>query len=171
MWISFRESWPVHKRWSRQVSIRPRAAYSTNGMERLRQAHQRARKPPQCQRKVGGFGGFRQAQPAEVSTGSTSGWFAGCRVMNDRGRAPHRQSQTLCDPVGPGLCRSLSELRSEPSAPAIAADLLPLDSSWRLRRDVEHDAVDAVHLVRDAIGDLRQHVVGQARPVRRHGVL
>ena len=41
----------------------------------------------------------------------------------------------------------------------------------RLARDVEHHPVDLAHLVGDAGGDARQHVVRHAGPVGRHGVL
>ena len=48
---------------------------------------------------------------------------------------------------------------------------LPLDRGRGLGGDVEDDAVDLGHRVRDARGDAGQHVVGQARPVGRHRVL
>src|SRR5262245_42474949 len=51
------------------------------------------------------------------------------------------------------------------------SELLPLDGARRLGGDVEHDSVDALHLVDDAARDSRQQVVGQAGPVRRHRVL
>ena len=49
--------------------------------------------------------------------------------------------------------------------------LLPLDRRGRLARHVEHDAVHAAHLVRDAARDAREERVRQARPVRGHAVL
>src|SRR3954463_14091149 len=48
---------------------------------------------------------------------------------------------------------------------------LPLDGGRRLRADVVHDAVDALHLVDDARGDRREELVRQARPIGRHAVL
>jgi len=48
--------------------------------------------------------------------------------------------------------------------------LLPLDGRGRLGGHVVHHAVHAVYLVDDAAGDLADHVVGQLRPVRGHGV-
>ena len=47
----------------------------------------------------------------------------------------------------------------------------PLDRAGRLRRDVVDDAVDAGDFVDDAVGDAGEHVVGQAGPVGRHGVV
>ena len=49
--------------------------------------------------------------------------------------------------------------------------LLPLDSARGLTRHVQDDAVDFRYLVGDAGRDAGDHVVGQARPVRRHGVV
>src|SRR5579864_1985841 len=49
--------------------------------------------------------------------------------------------------------------------------LLPLDRGGRLRRNVEHDAVDARDLVHDARRDQLDQVVRQARPVRGHRVV
>src|SRR3954447_893751 len=48
---------------------------------------------------------------------------------------------------------------------------LPLDGSRRLRGDVVGDAIDACDLVDDAARHRLQQVVGQSRPVRRHGVV
>jgi sortase A len=47
---------------------------------------------------------------------------------------------------------------------------LPLDRGWRLGRDVIGDAVDAAHLVDDAVGDLGQKLMRQLRPFGRHEV-
>lgn len=47
---------------------------------------------------------------------------------------------------------------------------LPLDGGGRLRGDVVDDAVDAAHLVDDAVRHRRQRLVGEMRPVRRHRV-
>ena len=48
---------------------------------------------------------------------------------------------------------------------------LPLDGARGLARAVEHHPVDLRHGVGDPVGDARQDVVGQAGPVRGHGVL
>ena len=48
---------------------------------------------------------------------------------------------------------------------------LPLDSARGLARAVEHHSVDLRHGVGDPVGDACQDVVGQAGPVRGHGVL
>src|ERR1044071_3396252 len=52
----------------------------------------------------------------------------------------------------------------------LARSSFPFYRARRLRADVVHHAVDAAHLVDDAVGDLAQDVVGQLRPVRRHPV-
>src|SRR3990170_6820024 len=52
-----------------------------------------------------------------------------------------------------------------------SSGLFPLDGAGGLRRDIEHHAVDPLHLVDDAARDLPEEIVGQVRPVRRHGVL
>src|SRR4028119_356473 len=48
---------------------------------------------------------------------------------------------------------------------------LPLDGAGRLAGDVQGDAVDAGDLVDDAVAYLLEKVVGEARPVRGHGVV
>src|SRR5258708_4999111 len=51
-----------------------------------------------------------------------------------------------------------------------AKKLLPLDSAGRLRSNIVNNAVDPVHLVHDAAGNLLQDFVRQRRPVGRHAV-
>ncbi len=88
--------------------------------------------------------------------GTTSKGRRGASISEPRGTGP--------DTRGPGTqsaCRALGRQ-------GVAT---PTRSSRRLRRDVEHDAVHVRDLVRDAVRDLREGVVGQARPVRGHGVL
>ena len=47
----------------------------------------------------------------------------------------------------------------------------PLDGTGRLAGDIQHDPVDALHLVDDAIGDIAQQLVLEVTPVGRHAVL
>ena len=47
---------------------------------------------------------------------------------------------------------------------------LPLYSCWWLGGDVVTDAVDALDLTDDAVGDIGEEVVGQVCPVGCHGV-
>src|SRR5581483_4571776 len=48
--------------------------------------------------------------------------------------------------------------------------LFPLNGRGRFRADIKDDAGDTAHLIGDAPGNLLQQLIGQARPVRRHGV-
>lgn len=41
-----------------------------------------------------------------------------------------------------------------------------LDGCWWLGGNVEHDPVDALHLVGDAVGDRGEEVVWEGEPVR-----
>jgi len=52
----------------------------------------------------------------------------------------------------------------------VANGLLPLDGSRGLAGDVEDDSVHAGNFVGDAVRDLGEQVVGQARPVGGHRV-
>src|SRR5882724_2735772 len=54
---------------------------------------------------------------------------------------------------------------------ALFQALFPLDGGGRLRRDVEHDPIDALHLVDDPVADRAQELIRQSRPVRGHRVL
>jgi hypothetical protein len=49
--------------------------------------------------------------------------------------------------------------------------LLPFYGRRGLGGNIVDNAVDAVYLVNDAVGDTRQQVVGQTRPVGGHGVI
>src|SRR6185437_13781094 len=49
--------------------------------------------------------------------------------------------------------------------------LLPFDGRGGFGADVVHHAVDAAHLVDDAVGDGGQQVIGEVGPVGRHAVL
>src|SRR5690606_35462587 len=51
------------------------------------------------------------------------------------------------------------------------ATLLPLDGGGGFAADVVADPVDPTNLVDDAIGDPRQHLVGEPRPIGGHGIL
>src|SRR5262249_271485 len=76
------------------------------------------------------------------------------------------------------ICRTLFSPRIPPTeaAPVVAVVpirhgyLLPLNGRRRLARDVINDAVHPWHLIDNAVGDPRQHIVRQPRPVRSHEV-
>src|SRR5437773_1442524 len=79
-------------------------------------------------------------------------------------RAPEPTTRTFMRRVE--ISRPDSDrIRSRP------ARLLPFDGAGRLGRDVEDHAVDALHLVDDAVAHAREYFVRHARPVRCHRVL
>src|SRR5439155_12212196 len=79
-------------------------------------------------------------------------------------RAPEPTTRTFMRRVE--ISRADSDrIRSRP------ARLLPFDGAGRLGRDVEDHAVDALHLVDDAVAHAREYFVRHARPVRCHRVL
>ena len=99
--------------------------------------------------------------------GSSQLEFRHCfRTSNSPGEATTRSS------ADSGAARSHRSDEAtaghEPATPATG--LLPLDGSGRLRRDIQHDAVHAGYLVRDAVRDAGEYVVGHARPVGGHRV-
>src|SRR5438045_2164536 len=96
-------------------------------------------------------------------------------VTDASGRVPVTRSEMVAGTMAQAPRSGVAKTSATPRMRADPITLtptpsLPLNGGGRLRRDVEHHAVDAPHLVDDPRAYAREEIMGQPRPIGGHPV-
>src|SRR2546428_2339303 len=94
----------------------------------------------------------------------------GARRVSQPGTAPTAFRTSAWRAGGTGTAGTMHSPHSRFAVAAARPILLPLDGRRRLRGDVVHDPVHALHLVDDAAREPGEEVGGEPRPVGRPAV-